>query len=89
MSNLKCFTSNDANVKVEINDGVPKRGGYHGHPTHQSTDYDNWSASKTIDQHAAHRSCKKKKKMRMRMTKKEQYILVLCYFGNPSTRVLL
>ena len=56
----KYCTSNDANAKVEVKEGAPKRSGYHRDPTHKSTQYDYWPASKAIDQHSAHWSCKEK-----------------------------
>ncbi len=57
---LKYCTSNDANAKVEVNDGGPKRSGYHSDTTQQSAQHDYGPASIAIDQHAAHWSCKEK-----------------------------
>lgn len=51
-------TSNNANAKVEENDGAPKRSSDHRNPTHQSTQHDYGPASVVIDQHTADRPCK-------------------------------
>lgn len=51
-------TSNDANTKVEGNDGVPKGGSYHSNRTQHSTQHCYWPAPEVTDQHAAHWSCK-------------------------------
>lgn len=55
-------TSDDANKKVEVDDGAAKRSNHHGDPTHQSSQDNYWPASEAIDQHTAHGSYKEKTK---------------------------
>lgn len=52
------FTSNDADEKIQVDDGGGHGGGRHRQPSHQAARHDNGAASVAIDQDAAHRTCK-------------------------------
>lgn len=52
------FTSDDADEKIEVNDGGGQGGGGHRQPRHQAAHHDNGAASIAIDQNAAHWTCR-------------------------------
>ena len=59
-------TSDHSYAYVQMCNRVGKRSSYHGNTTHQAADHNHWAASKTVDQHAANRSCGKRKCVRER-----------------------
>lgn len=61
-----------------MQNGSAKRSRYHSKPNHQPTNNHHWAATIAIDQNAAHRSCK--------VRKKDDAILIL---GVMNSKVVL
>lgn len=60
-SKVKSCTSDDADEKIKVNDGVGHGGGCHGQARHQAAHHDNSAASIAIYQYAAHWTCERNK----------------------------
>lgn len=59
---VKSRTSDDADEKVQVNDGVGQGGGRHRQSRHQAAHHDNSPASKAIYQYAADRTCRQEQR---------------------------
>lgn len=60
----KEVTSDDADAKVEKNDGVPEGRGHDGQSAHESPCNDHRAAAVAVDQHAADGPCKQERERR-------------------------